>query len=459
MSENTLNRPLRVAVIGAGPSGFYVAESLLKQDQYPVSIDLIDRLPTPYGLVRYGVAPDHQKIKSITMQYEKIAKDARVRFLGNVELGKDLTLEELKAHYDGIFYTVGASSDRSLGIPGENLVGSHSATEFVAWYNGHPDASDYQFNLDVSKVAVVGAGNVAIDVTRILAKNHDELFPSDIANHALEALKDSKVTDVYMLARRGVVQAKFTTKELRELGELLEADVLVKAEEVELDPTSEIALQTSDNVVKKNVEILLEFSKKPLEGKPRRVHLRFLVSPVEILGTDKVEGLRLEKNRIDEKQNAVGTGEFETLEVGMVLRSVGYKGVPLAGVPFDTRKGVIPNDNGRVISEDPTRAGEYVAGWIKRGPSGVVGSNKVCAKDTVELFLQDVPQLAKASDTAAQPSQITALLEGKNVQYVTFDHWQHLDKIEVEEGKKVGRPRVKLVKVDQMLKHLESVKG
>ncbi|WP_027480702.1 FAD-dependent oxidoreductase, partial [Deinococcus pimensis] len=363
------DRPLRVAVVGSGPSGLYAAEALIKQGDLPVSVDVLDRLATPYGLVRYGVAPDHQKIKSVTSLYQKILEDPRVRFLGHVEFGRDLTHDDLRRHYDAVVYAVGASSDRNLGIPGEDLEGSLSATEFVAWYNGHPDAEAREMVLTATGVAVVGVGNVAVDVTRILAKTVEELSTSDIAEHALDALSRSHVTDVYVLGRRGAAQAKFTTKELRELGELADADVVVKPEEVSLTEEEEAAI--TDNTVRKNVEVLREFAARPLTGKSRRVHLRFLVSPVEIQGEDgRVAGLRVERNRLDGTQNAVGTGEFETLDVQMVLRSVGYRGVALPGVPFDARRGVIPNEGGRVRDEAGTVVpGEYVAGWIKRGPS------------------------------------------------------------------------------------------
>lgn len=450
-----MERPLRIAIIGSGPSGFYAAEALLKQKDVAVSIDLFDRLPTPYGLVRYGVAPDHQKIKSVTKIFEKLAQDARLRFLGNVELGKDISHQDLKAHYDAIVYTVGASSDRNLGIAGETLKGSHSATEFVAWYNGHPDAVNNSFDLTVEKVAVVGVGNVALDVSRILAKNYEELLASDIANHALEALKDSKVTDVYILGRRGPVQAKFTSKELREFGELVEADPVVLANEIELDAASAAALAEANNNIKKNLELLNEFLGHTSEGKPRRVHFRFLTSPVEILGTEKVEGIRIERNSLDENQNAVGTGEFETLDVGMVLRSVGYKGVPLASVPFDARRGVIPNQGGRVVDGDTVVAGEYVAGWVKRGPSGVVGDNRVCAVGSINLLLEDVANLPKVTNENAVPSSITKLLEERKVNYITFDDWQKLDALELEAGKATGRPRVKFTNVAEMLALVE----
>jgi ferredoxin/flavodoxin---NADP+ reductase len=443
--------PLRVLVVGAGPSGFYTAEALLK-DLQDVSVDLIDRLPTPYGLVRYGVAPDHQKIKSVTKMYEKTSQDPRFRFLGNVCFGTDLTHAEAKKHYHAVVYTVGASADRNLGIPGENLIGSMSATEFVAWYNGHPDYCERIQNLNAKHVAVVGMGNVAVDVTRILAKSVDELRTTDIADHALEVLKDSKVTDIYMLGRRGPAQAKFTTKELRELGELENADIIVNPAELELSEAS-LASIANDPGVKKNVEILQDFAQKPLEGKPRRVHIRFLVSPVELLGETSVTHLRLEHNRLDDSLNAIGTGNFETLPMEMVLRSVGYKGVALPDVPFDAKRGVIPNSEGRVLDApggNPVK-GEYVAGWIKRGPSGVVGTNKADAHDTVKILIAERESLPRLDAKDAQPEAVTELLESKGVRFINFKHWQALDAHELKLGVAQGRPRVKVTSIEKML--------
>lgn len=444
----TTERPLRVAVIGSGPSGLYAAEALLKQQEHPVSVDVIDRLPAPYGLVRYGVAPDHQKIKSVTTAFQRILENPRVRFLGHVEFGRDLTRDDLRRHYDAIIYAVGASSDRNLGIPGEHLSGSLSATEFVAWYNGHPDASTRDLDLStVREVAVVGVGNVAVDVSRILLKTVDELRVTDIADHALRVLEGSGVTDVHVLGRRGPAQAKFTTKELREFGELHDADVIVQPGEVALTPEEEAAI--TDNTVKKNIEVLRAFAERPVSGKRRRVHLRFLVSPTEVLGTDCVEGLRVERNRLDERHNAVGTGEFETLNVQMVLRSVGYKGVALPGVPFDERRGVIPNDGGRVTENGAVVRGEYVAGWIKRGPSGVIGTNKACAVDTVKLLLQDAAGFSGAE--SANPDSVTSLLSERGVEYVTLHDWLHIDRHEQSLGQTQGRPRVKIVRRDDFL--------
>lgn len=442
------NRPLRVAVIGAGPSGIYAAEALIKQSEIAVSVDVFDRLPTPYGLVRYGVAPDHQTIKSVAKVMQKVLQDPRVRFLGHVEYGRDLTHADLKRHYDAVVYTVGASSDRRLNVPGEDLPGSLSATEFVAWYNGHPDYQHLNIRLDVKGVAVVGMGNVAVDVTRILAKSVEELRQTDIADHALPVLAESQVTDIYMLGRRGPAQAKFTTKELRELGELHNADILVRAEELELDEKSAASI-AHDPAMLKNLEVLREFAAKPLTGKPRRVHIRFFVSPVAILGGGRVQKIRLEKNRLDENLNAVGTGEFEELEVGMVLRSVGYKGVPLPGVPFDSRKGVIPNQGGRVLREGQVAVGEYTAGWIKRGPSGVIGTNKADATETIKLLLQDAPSLPLAPEP--DPQAIVQLLQARGVRYVTLEHWLKLDALECAQGQAQGRPRVKLTSIEKML--------
>ncbi|WP_102126666.1 FAD-dependent oxidoreductase [Deinococcus planocerae] len=459
MTTFTPERPLRVAVIGSGPSGIYAAEALTKQTDTPVEVDVFDRLPTPYGLVRYGVAPDHLTIKSVTKAFEKTLSDPRVRFLGNVEFGSDLSYEEARAHYDAVVYTVGASSDRRLGIPGEDLLGSMSATEFVAWYNGHPDAAAREMLLNATGVAVVGVGNVALDVSRILVKTVAELRESDIAEHALGALERSQVKDVWVLGRRGPVQAAFTTKELREFGELEGADPIVKTAEVQVDEETEAAL--TDNTKKKNLEVLRDFAVRTPEGRERRIHLRFLVSPVEIVddGEGNVGGLRIERNRLDENGNAVGTGEYETLPVQMVLRSIGYKGVALPGVPFDEKKGVVPNVEGRVEG----RPGEYTAGWIKRGPSGVIGTNKKDAVDTVAHLLADAK--AGALPEPAQPNReaVDALLSGKGVDVYTFEDWQELDAHELARGKAQGRPRGKVVHKHEMLQHrrkaLEKVEG
>ncbi|MEJ2358592.1 MAG: FAD-dependent oxidoreductase [Deinococcales bacterium] len=446
--------PLRVAVIGAGPSGFYATDALLKQRE-DVSIDLIDRLPTPYGLVRYGVAPDHQKIKSVTKLYERTCADPRVRFLGNVEFGRDLTHEDVRRHYHAVIYAVGAPSDRNLNIPGEDKAGCLSATEFVAWYNGHPDYVGLEVPLDARSVAVIGMGNVAVDVARVLAKSVDELAQTDMADYAVEHLRTSQVTDVYMLGRRGPAEAKFTTKELRELGELANADIVVLPEELEVSEASLKGIE-GDATKQKNLEVLREMAAKPLEGKPRRLHIRFCVSPKEVLGDDRISALTLERNRLEPTESgymqSVGTGELETLEAQLLLRSVGYQGTALPGVPFDARKNVIPNDHGRVLDAPGGApvAGEYVAGWIKRGPTGVIGTNKADAMETVESLLQDEPPPVDAAQ--ASPAAVDQLLQQRGVRPFGFGQWLALDQHELQAGKAAGRPRVKVTAVEDMLR-------
>jgi len=445
--------PTRIAVIGAGPAGFYTAEALLKSDR-DVSIDLFDRLPTPYGLVRFGVAPDHQKIKSVTRLYERTLQDPRVRYLGNVAYGSDVNLADLRRHYNAVVFTVGANADRPLGIPGEDLYGSLSATEFVAWYNGHPEFADLDVPLDSRTVVVIGMGNVAIDVTRILAKSVAELAVTDIADHALEALERSQVERVVMVGRRGPAEAKFTTKELRELGELVNADIHVRADEVAPDAAS-LAAVAGDVNVTKNLEVMAWFAEQVPSGKPRAVELRFLLSPVEILGDERVRAVRFERNRLvvgeDGWISAVGTGEYEEIPADMVLRSVGYLGTALPDVPFEPRRGVIPNDEGRVLTgpDGSVVPGLYVAGWIKRGPSGVIGTNKACAMGTVASLLGD--SLPSIEPRHATPEAIDELLAERGVKVVDTHSWLRLDAAEVAAGEGSGRPRVKRVRLDQML--------
>ncbi|HXF61168.1 MAG TPA: FAD-dependent oxidoreductase [Caldilineaceae bacterium] len=454
-------RPLRIAIIGAGPSGFYAAGALLQQTQVHVQIDMFDRLPTPFGLVRYGVAPDHQKIKSVTKVYERTAADPRFRFFGNIDFGADLTHADLRRFYDQIIYAVGAQSDRKLNIPGEDLQGSLSATEFVAWYNGHPDFADLEVDLSHPNAVVVGVGNVAMDVARILAKTVDELKQTDIADHALEVLAKSKVKDIYVLSRRGPAQVKFTSPEIKEFGELADAEPVVDAAELELDPLSAKEIE-NDSGAQKNLEILREYAARPLTGKSRRVHFRFLVSPVELIGDDRgrVEAVRIERNTLrpnpDGSLSAQGLGEFFTLPAGLVLRSVGYKGIPLEDVPYDTRTGTIPNIEGRVL--DPAtgapKPGEYVVGWAKRGPTGIIGTNKPDAVETVQRMLADLPTLTPAPEP--DPAAIDALLEERRLTFITIEGWRILDQLEVANGEKLGRPRVKFIRIQDMLQALEA---
>src|SRR5690606_13533886 len=410
---------------------------------------------------RYGVAPDHQKIKSVTKVYDRTASDPRFRFFGNVDFGTDLTHAALRRHYDQIIYAVGAQSDRKLNIPGEDLAGSLSATEFVAWYNGHPDFVDLEINLDCSNVVVVGVGNVAMDVARILAKTVDELRTTDIADHALEKLAHSQVTDVYILSRRGPAQVKFTAAEVKEFGELAEAEPVVDPADLVLDPLSaqEIA---QDAGAQKNLAILKEFAERPLSGKPRRVHFHFFASPVELLGSDqgRVQMVRVERNELrptaDGYLAAHGTGEYYTLPACLVLRSVGYKGIPLEDVPYDTRTGTIPNVDGRVINPETGAPlpGEYVVGWAKRGPTGIIGTNKPDAAETVERALADVPHLTPAPEP--DPAAVEGLLEERKLTFVTIEGWRILDQLEVSGGASQGRPRVKFTRIQDMLDALHA---
>jgi len=447
---------LRVAVVGAGPSGFYAAEALLKQRPNAI-VDLFDRLPAPFGLVRYGVAPDHLKIKSVTKVYERLLADPRVRYRGNVEVGRDLLADDLRRHYHATVFAYGAALDRQLGVPGEELDGSLSATHFVGWYNGHPDFVDLNPRLDGHTALVVGVGNVAVDVTRILAKTRDELVDSDIADHALEALATSDVRDVVVIGRRGPAEAKWSTKELRDLGELADADVIVDPADLEISDESRAAI-ANDMVARRNLEVMAELAARPPRGARRRVHLRFLLSPVAIepdSSGDRVGAVMLERNRLvarpDGSLSASGTGVTERLEAQLVFRSVGYRGEPMPGLPFDERWGVVPNDHGRVLTErdgEPV-PGWYVAGWIKRGPTGVIGTNKACAVETVNTLLGDeLPTVAQAD---ANPEAVDALLEKRGVRVVDADGWRRIDAAEAAAGAACGRPRVKLVTRDELL--------
>src|SRR5437764_1474336 len=371
-----MSNPIRVAVVGAGPSGFYACEDLLKQQNFEV--DLYDALPTPFGLVRAGVAPDHPKLKTVTRRYEKTAQHPAFRFFGGVEFGPDVMRDELFERYHAVIYAVGTADDRRLGVPGEDRPRSHSATEFVAWYNGHPGYADHEFDLSANRAVVIGNGNVAIDVARMLVLDPDEISVTDTADHAIEGLAHAQVEHVIMVGRRGPAQASFTNPELLELGELRRCDVIIDPAEVELDEHSKRWLEEhGDKTARRNVEILTEYSQREPSGKSHRIELRFLRSPVEVIGNgpdDPVKALRVVRNRIGEDLRAVPTGAEEVIECGLVLRSIGYRGRPLPGVPFDEGRGVIRNDGGRVTDEEGRPIpGEYVVGWIKRGPSGVIG--------------------------------------------------------------------------------------
>ncbi|MGZ4388028.1 MAG: FAD-dependent oxidoreductase [Gaiellaceae bacterium] len=438
---------LRVAVVGSGPAGFYAAGALLAADP-PVEVDMIERLPTPWGLVRLGVAPDHPNIKAVSRAFEKIAARPGFRFLGNVELGRDLRHEDLLRLYDAVVYAVGAQSDRRMGIPGEDLPGSWPATVFVAWYNGHPDFQELEFDLAVERAVVVGNGNVAVDVARMLALTPEELDPTDTTDAAIAAICGASIREIVMLGRRGPVQAAFTTPELKELGELAGADVVVDPADLELDPASEAAL-AGDTNAERNLEVLREYAARTPSGKPKRLVLRFLTSPVAIEGTDRVEAVEVVRNRLEADERgrlaAVPTDERETIPAGIVLRSVGYHGVALPGVPFDEGRGTIRNDRGRVLDESGRQVPRvYCAGWIKRGPSGVIGTNKKDAAETVELLLEDAAAGLVTHQEDATADAVDALLDERGVERVLYAGWTAIDEAERAAGAEHGRPRVKL---------------
>jgi ferredoxin/flavodoxin---NADP+ reductase len=445
----------RIAVVGAGPSGFYATAQLLGED---FEVDLIELLPTPFGLVRAGVAPDHPKIKSVTRVYEKTARQDGFRFFGGIELGADITRAELRERYHAVLYATGTADDNRLGIPGEDRPGSYAATRFVAWYNGHPDACDDEFDLSAQRAVIVGNGNVATDLARMLVLTPDELAATDTADHAIEAFASSGVRDVVVLGRRGPAQAAFTNPELRELGELSRADIDVDPAELELDADSLAWLESeADATSRRNVDILREFAARKPQGHSHRVALRFLRSPVEILGDGddgRVTGVRVVHNRIERsgggRLRAVPTGREEVIECGLVLRSIGYRGQPLAEIPFDERRGLIRNDGGRVCDADGAPvAGEYCVGWIKRGPTGVIGTNKKDAADTVKRVVEDARagRLPEPDPALADPDATARWLRAAAPAVVEWDGWEAIDDHERGLGEPAGRPRVKLTRM------------
>lgn len=457
-SVGSAKAPLRVAVIGSGPAGFYACEEFLKQADTAVRVDLFDRLPTPYGLVRGGVAPDHQKIKSVIRLFERTAGREGFRFFGNVTYGQHLSLEEFLGHYHQVMFCTGAETDRRMGIEGEDLPGSFPATQFVGWYNGHPDYRDLQFDLSGESAAVVGIGNVAMDVVRILAKPIAALAETDIADYALEALRNSRIKTLWLLGRRGPAQAAFTNPEIRELAAIDGCALVLQPEELELDDLNREFLDgVKDPVHQRNMDILTAHLEKGEAAGERKIRARFFVSPTAVLGTERVEGLRLERNKLvkDDKGalRARGTGETEEIPVDLVFRSIGYHGVAMPGMPFDDWHGIIPNVEGRVVESDggAVLPRLYVAGWIKRGPSGVIGTNKPDAIATVRAMLQDLPGQTFPGDLRLGDEAVPALLEQKGVRSISFEDWKRLDELEVERGKTAGKPREKFTTVAEML--------
>jgi ferredoxin/flavodoxin---NADP+ reductase len=452
------SRPRRVAVVGAGPAGAFAAASVLRSAG-DVEIDLLERLPTPWGLLRGGVAPDHQEIKRLEDTFDRQTLARGCRFLGNVEVGGDVSHAELMRHYSAVVYATGAQTDKSLGIPGEDLPGSWAATEFVAWYNGHPDYRGLEFDLSARRAVVIGNGNVAADVTRMLTLSAAELERTDVADHALEVLRESRVEEVVVLGRRGPAQAAFTSAEPRELGQLDGVAIPVDPADVELDPVSRRWLDEEGTfTARKNAELLHEFAARPARSDTaRRIELRFLCSPVEIRGTANVESVDVRRNEIvradDGALRARPVGnEVETIECGLVLRSVGYRAVPLPDVPFDERSYVLPNERGRVLSVDGDRlAGVYAVGWIKRGPTGILGTNKRDAEETIACLVEDLRGGALPQPPNPDREQIDELLAERRPDLVTTEGWRAIDATELERGQTERRPRVKLASREELL--------
>jgi ferredoxin--NADP+ reductase len=450
--------PVRVAVVGAGPAGFFVADALLRRESPCFEVDLIERLPTPFGLVRAGVAPDHQKIKSVTRTFERTAQSRRFRFLGNVEVGRDVSPAELAAHYDQVVYAMGSSTDRRLGIPGEELAGSHSGTAFVGWYNAHPDFRDFPFRLDAERAVVVGVGNVALDIARVLLRSPAELAKTDIAGHALEVLRGSRVREVVLLSRRGPAQAAFTPGELQDIAELEGVRVAVDAAAVEGDLAQAEGLAAGS---RKNLESLLALARAEPRAAERTLRLRFCASPIELLGapSQRVRAVRIEENELVRDAQGVkarGTGRVEELAAGLVFRSIGYFGVPLAGIPFDTKAGIVPNRDGRVTAapDGDVLPATYAAGWIRRGPQGVIGTNKADGQAVAEKMVEDVPLLNSARRLEKSRAAVDALLASRRVRVATFADWTLLDSMEIASGQTRDKVREKFSRVDEMLEQI-----
>jgi ferredoxin--NADP+ reductase len=436
-----VSEPIRVAVVGSGPAGLYTAEELVGQGD--VAVDVFDRLPAPYGLLRYGVAPDHLKMKTLETALRRILDQPEVRFFGGVQVGVDIEPDELLGYYDAVVYAFGSGSDRRLGIPGEELPGSFGAKDFVSWYCGHPDRMS-DFVLNATNAVVIGAGNVALDVARILAKTSEELRAvTDMSDDVLDALATSSITDIHLIARRGPAQAKFTTKELREFGELANADVIVDAEQLQLTEADEAVL-AEDKVVRRNVDVLQSWIGRPLSGKPRRVHFHFRRAPTALLGEDELAGVALRRN-----EPGADPADLEVVPAELLLRAVGYLGTGLPGVPFDESAGVIPNQEGRILREGVPSIGEYAVGWIKRGPTGVIGTNKHDARETVATLLADRDQLPRAPHR--DPDAILELLGSRNVAVVTWAGWVAIEAAEMALGAARGRKRVKIADWAQLI--------
>ncbi len=448
-------RPARIAVIGAGPAGFYATGHLLDAET-AIEVDLFDRLPTPWGLVRAGVAPDHPKIKAVSKVFEKIAAKPGFRMFGNVEIGRDISHAQLMEHYDAVVYSYGAQADRRMGIPGEDLVGSIPATAFVAWYNGHPDFYNLDPNLQVDRAVVIGNGNVAVDVARMLVLAPEELAPTDTGDHAIEQFSKSTISDVVIAGRRGPLQAAYTNPELLELGELQIADVIIDPAEAALDALSQTDFAEASKPDQRNVETVLEYAQRSRTTKPRTVTLRYLLSPLEIRGDGRVEEIVMVRNRLERSDDgsirAVATDQTETIPCGLVLRSVGYRGLPVEGVPFDEKRCVIPHAEGRALDATGKPVpGVYCTGWIKRGPSGVIGTNKKDAVETAGALLEDLAAGRLHDAPSPTLEAIEALVADHRPEAIEYGHWESIDAHERALGDPHGRPRIKLCSWDELL--------
>lgn len=452
---STAIRPLRVAIVGAGPSGLYAAGHLLRQHERKVEVDVFERLPTPWGLVRAGVAPDHPEKKGVTRVFELTACLPGFRLFGNVEIGRHLQPAQLHAWYDAVIYAYGASGSRPAGLPGESLPGCSAATDFVGWYNGHPDFADRRYDFSAERAIVVGNGNVSLDVARMLCLPNDELGRTDIADHALRALAGSRIREVVVIGRRSALHAAFNNPELSELGDLHGVDVVVAAEDL---PTEEqMALARPDWETRRKIETLRQFSQRPRRH-PRSIHLRFLATPVEATGSDRVSGLKLERNHLTAAGGELTVtpgGEFETLSAGLVLFAIGFKGKPLADLPFDPKAGIVPNQDGRVMGLTNT----YVTGWIARGPSGIIGSNKRCAGQAVRALLDDVDARPKPFRELPNRHELARRIAASGAEIVDFGDWQEIDDCERDGGQRQGRPRLKMTGIDDMLRAVNVARG
>jgi NADPH-dependent glutamate synthase beta subunit-like oxidoreductase len=434
--------PLQVAIVGSGPSGFYTADALAKSD-VDCAVDIIERLPAPHGLIRYGVAPDHQTTKNVSRNFDKIASSEKVQYFGNIEVGRDVSLEELKGMYDAVVFASGSPFDRLLGIPGEDKAGVMGSAAFVGWYNGHPDFRDLNPNLDVKNVVVIGNGNVAIDCARVLVKTREEMGTSDIPAFALDAIQAGSVTDVYMVGRRGPIEAKFTNVELREMGELATCVPVIDGSILPDEVPEDADLSDRDRRLReRNLGTLREFAERKPDELPKRVHFEFFAAPVEIIGGDRVEAVRFERTKV-ENGRAVGSGEFFEIEAGLVIAAIGYRAEPIPGVPFDEAGGIIPNDDGRVGD------GVYAVGWVKRGPTGTIGTNRPDGQGVAKNVLEDLSDSGKPGRAA-----LSALLDERGARRVTYAEWLKMDAYEKENAPGEA-PRAKLVTVAEMLEFLD----